>query len=251
MKTIATAVQNGVGQPVMLYGTDGLWFRTISTFHNGILTGYTSNTVTIQAESDVRTYDANGKLVVSNIVPNYSGSSSGKDSIFGASRSNSSSSGSSESDTQAIGALLGVALAAVVILSFVLAPGLLANRLIDRKCPDVVVDSSASDPAVASLVKEVVNSAADPVTWAVSLFVWAAVGFSIWKLRSKPSQASLETEQLQATLSRCALLNHHVKFKEHGITDPLLPLLTDEQLQSIGIEKVGDRVRLLEEFRAK
>ena len=144
-----------------------------------------------------------------------------------------------------------MALAAVVILSFVLAPGLLANRLIDRKCPDVVVDSSASDPAVASLVKEVVNSAADPVTWAVSLFVWAAVGFSIWKLRSKPSQASLETEQLQATLSRCALLNHHVKFKEHGITDPLLPLLTDEQLQSIGIEKVGDRVRLLEEFRAK
>lgn len=46
-------------------------------------------------------------------------------------------------------------------------------------------------------------------------------------------------------------VHHFKKFKERNITGVLLPLLTDEKLQFIGITKVGDRMRLFEEFSVK
>jgi len=149
------------------------------------------------------------------------------------------------------GALAAVGLIAVLCLSFVLAPGLIANRILDRKCADVAVKHSPSDEGIVSFVKEVLNSAADPITWSVSVAVWGALAFLVWKIRSKWTRPAPGFEELQSVLSKCGLAGHFKKFQEHNITDVLLPLLTDEQLQSIGIAKVGDRMRLLEEFSVK
>lgn len=150
-----------------------------------------------------------------------------------------------------VGALAAVGLIALLCLTFALAPGLLANRILDRKCGEVAVKHSSSDEGIVWFFKEVLNSAADPLTWVVSVAAWGGLAFLVWKIRSKWSRPALGFEELQGVLSKCGLAGHFKKFKKHNITDVLLPLLTDEQLQSIGIVKVGDRVRLLEEFSVK
>jgi hypothetical protein len=146
------------------------------------------------------------------------------------------------------GAVAGVALIGTLCLAFVLAPGLLANRMIGRTCTDVAVKYSSSDEGIVLFFKEILNSAADPVTWAVSLAFWGALGFLIWKLKSKPRRSGLSSGRLHAVLSKHGLLDYRRNFEDNNIDDALLPFLTDEQLQSLGIAKVGDRVRLLEEF---
>jgi hypothetical protein len=64
MKQIATAIQDGgKGGLVRLIDDRGSCFKVISTFTNGVLTGYTSSSVTIKSGSDVRTYDSNGSQI--------------------------------------------------------------------------------------------------------------------------------------------------------------------------------------------
>lgn len=71
MKQIITAIQDGgKGGLVRLFDNNNNCFQVISTFSDGVLTGYTSSSVTIKSGNDVRTYDSSGSQIAQYITSN-------------------------------------------------------------------------------------------------------------------------------------------------------------------------------------
>lgn len=97
----------------------------------------------------------------------------------------------------------------------------------------------------------------DPMTWIISVAVWVGLYLLYRKLKNNARRNKIERamgttgcEKLSGILEKLGLQENMESFLGQGISDSILPHVTDQDLQSMGIKRRGDRILLLQQFQS-